>query len=81
MPASLKTALTRFIPARAGNTHLDLVSLVEKAVHPRAGGEHVRKLRARSVPDGSSPRGRGTQRLSRRAVKLHRFIPARAGNT
>ena len=51
----------RFIPARAGNTHVLLVEVRRAA--------------------GSSPRGRGTHRLSPPWRRCRRFIPARAGNT
>ena len=50
------------------------------AVHPRVGGERVATLRQNGVPDGSSPRGRGTRgRLGNRG-RRRRFIPAWAGN-
>ena len=49
----------RFIPARAGNTRPRAPSRSPPPVHPRAGGEHSRRLQ-RSITRGSSPRGRGT---------------------
>ena len=73
--------LNRFIPARAGNTSISLSSSPRRSVHPRAGGEHNDFLRARWVGYGSSPRGRGTRRPCSERPALHRFIPARAGNT
>ena len=71
----------RFIPARAGNTPMYLVTYQTLAVHPRAGGEHhaLRIRRDRAV--GSSPRGRGTHDDDAHDDEAERFIPARAGNT
>ena len=74
----------RFIPARAGNTRRRTASSVTGSVHPRAGGEHLMRLGAvmsRTIPAGSSPRGRGTPGLHLRGQAEDRFIPARAGNT
>ena len=50
-------------------------------VHPRACGEHVRRVM--SVPNsfGSSPRLRGTLKPNLYAPHGRRFIPAPAGNT
>ena len=50
-------------------------------VHPRSRGEHTGEARDELCPGGSSPLARGTP--GRRACprRLHRFIPARAGNT
>ena len=71
----------RFIPARAGNTVLALLSYSRFTVHPRSRGEH----RGRSVLlyrcCGSSPLARGTRRRQVPRRLLRRFIPARAGNT
>ena len=79
--AALRALANRFIPARAGNTDRCRRSSAPPAVHPRAGGEHdvidcpPRRRR------GSSPRGRGTPVFREVLRILHRFIPARAGNT
>ena len=73
--------LKRFIPARAGNTLSSPTYGEPLAVHPRAGGEHVRDLRSTDAEAGSSPRGRGTRRPPGRKRSSRRFIPARAGNT
>ena len=71
----------RFIPARAGNTSSAGPSCCRRPVHPRAGGEHPAPGGARRRSAGSSPRGRGTHRRGRQLGDVHRFIPARAGNT
>ena len=71
----------RFIPARAGNTHRPTSESSGRSVHPRAGGEHERKMVGASDCIGSSPRGRGTPLRGRGRRSRQRFIPARAGNT
>ena len=71
----------RFIPARAGNTGLPSGSARPRAVHPRAGGEHSVGSDEKFSSAGSSPRGRGTHGAPETATGIHRFIPARAGNT
>ena len=71
----------RFIPARAGNTRHGCPRRRCRTVHPRAGGEHAQELLDSVGYDGSSPRGRGTQRADPRRADGRRFIPARAGNT
>ena len=50
------------------------------SVHPRVGGEQCRKGKDRAVGSGSSPRGRGTEKLALIAAEYGRFIPAWAGN-
>ena len=50
------------------------------AVHPRARGEHARKELRADSQNGSSPRSRGTSRVSVRLGSPIRFIPALAGN-
>ena len=54
--------VSRFIPARAGNTPEQRRALIAKAVHPRACGEHDSGKRAIYNQFGSSPRVRGTRR-------------------
>ncbi len=71
----------RFIPARAGNTRTAAVRFAGNSVHPRACGEHGRRVIRRVKRCGSSPRVRGTRVGSGRTVIRNRFIPARAGNT
>ena len=70
----------RFIPAWAGNSIAVLTGAVAMAVHPRVGGEQTRDNRAQTVRNGSSPRGRGTDRDQRPPLAQARFIPAWAGN-
>ena len=71
----------RFIPARAGNTLAESAKLRTRSVHPRAGGEHLRRPRTYRAVPGSSPRGRGTRHAAVCVGSSCRFIPARAGNT
>ena len=72
---------SRFIPARAGNTMIKPDVRIAIPVHPRAGGEHRRPNDYQVPFTGSSPRGRGTPAPERLSGSVHRFIPARAGNT
>ena len=55
----------RFIPAWAGNTTTRSSPAPRSTVHPRVGGEHPRDEGKTNTTTGSSPRGRGTQRLQR----------------
>ena len=71
----------RFIPAWAGNTKMQRLKMQNRTVHPRVGGEHVRKHLQRFEPFGSSPRGRGTHNGETLLDTFVRFIPAWAGNT
>ena len=71
----------RFIPARAGNTRVELHAARVVSVHPRACGEHNLNLIECHVWHGSSPRVRGTLTRADLHNRLIRFIPARAGNT
>ena len=73
--------VTRFIPARAGNTRSRFRSAVRQSVHPRAGGEHYSLIDKVGREYGSSPRGRGTLDTRPGPRRSCRFIPARAGNT
>ena len=70
----------RFIPAWAGNAEQDNDHRNDQRVHPRVGGERVEATIEGLDIDGSSPRGRGTQRLAGLARIRLRFIPAWAGN-
>ncbi len=71
----------RIIPARAGNTSPVQGGCASYADHPRACGEHLPQRGNVRFQPGSSPRVRGTRRLSLRANRERRIIPARAGNT
>ena len=75
-----QVAVNRFIPACAGNRKVNAPRSCWPSVHPRVCGEQKRFNPAGKVPDGSSPRVRGTvtERLGR--VDPVRFIPACAGN-
>ena len=70
----------RFIPAWAGNARVSRIDGPVYSVHPRVGGERILACMARSTPNGSSPRGRGTQGDGPCHARNHRFIPAWAGN-
>ena len=54
--------VTRFIPARAGNTKETRKQDDHLPVHPRSRGEHSRRCSASVKPVGSSPLARGTPR-------------------
>ncbi len=71
----------RFIPAGAGNTCLDELSVYVLAVYPRWRGEHHHFKYGAHRNTGLSPLARGTlaQMLQRHTPQ--RFIPAGAGNT
>ena len=51
------------------------------AVHPRGRGEHTSTRKEFDIPNGSSPRTRGTLHCGWRQRYVVRFIPADAGNT
>ena len=78
---SVKRHGVRIIPAWAGNT----TEMHDKGMlisdHPRVGGEHFPLAAAAIAWLGSSPRGRGTQPMSRPIGSVSRIIPAWAGNT
>ncbi|AHJ63200.1 Hypothetical protein GbCGDNIH3_1369 [Granulibacter bethesdensis] len=73
--------MDRFIPAQAGNTQIGGLTELPAPVHPRAGGEHVRRPALSRLPTGSSPRRRGTPPPPAGKAARVRFIPAQAGNT
>ena len=66
-PAKFPRALSRIIPARAGNASRGGCQCCAYADHPRAGGERFsRRLGNVAHTTGSSPRGRGTRPVSAR---------------
>ena len=76
-----EVAERRFIPAWAGNSSVPVSIISDEPVHPRVGGEQRFTLHASTVPDGSSPRGRGTVPHEHISLPRLRFIPAWAGNS
>ena len=74
-------ALSRFIPAHAGNTRRTMLPFGRLSVHPRACGEHSPVDNTVNAIVGSSPRMRGTPLPGNPNYPCTRFIPAHAGNT
>ena len=75
-----KPLVWRFIPACAGNAPSLLLKASQSAVHPRVCGERAAIREHGGSEIGSSPRVRGTRRLSHDSRLRNRFIPACAGN-
>ena len=73
--------ITRFIPARAGNTTPPQARDGVSPVHPRSRGEHADRVASQYLRGGSSPLARGTHDAVPKGGNDRRFIPARAGNT
>ena len=71
----------RIIPAHAGQTSQLEHSVYSPADHPRACGANQVILEDRRPHGGSSPRMRGKRFVGRDAIKMHRIIPAHAGQT
>ena len=71
----------RFTPARAGNTTRRFAPQRPPTVHPCAGREHLDLVSGVVEATGSPLRGQGTRELLPKELPLHRFTPARAGNT
>ena len=71
----------RFIPASAGHTWNSPLDTLSWPVHPRVRGAHIEARRLLPSASGSSPRPRGTPRLSSSYRRKRRFIPASAGHT
>ena len=69
------------IPAHAGNTRRWCGGRALGRDHPRACGEHFRRVSAASTLQGSSPRMRGTPRHEAGVDLRAGIIPAHAGNT
>ena len=73
--------VTGIIPACAGNRSQELEPSRDAGDHPRVCGEQV-KLRSKALGHlGSSPRVRGTARISSETCKRRGIIPACAGNS
>ncbi len=75
-----RSALGRFIPARAGNGQRRAVHTTVYTVHPRACGERLKTRVVQPSKIGSSPRVRGTVKMTLLKAFSKRFIPAHAGN-
>ena len=73
--------VVRLIPARAGKTHQSSPRRTQCTAHPRAGGENARGHLCWWSRRGSSPRGRGKQRIRLQSEEKAGLIPARAGKT
>ena len=71
----------RLIPARAGNTHVEVIRPSVSAAHPRSRGEHIQLCLSLFTITGSSPLARGTRNTVLGNHHFLRLIPARAGNT
>ncbi len=71
----------RFIPARAGNTAVEVDFHAAPPVYPRSCGEHTVDSGGAHSHSGLSPLVRGTHCRFRQYNECGRFIPARAGNT
>ena len=69
------------IPAHAGNTIPTSPFRCSCRDHPRACGEHVKKIACKKFDMGSSPRMRGTRRWAAPMFSFQGIIPAHAGNT
>ncbi len=73
--------MSRFIPARAGNTFSQNLGVKMNTVYPRSRGEHSSEFCHPPTESGLSPLPRGTHGCYHCYHCYHRFIPARAGNT
>ena len=72
---------TGIIPAHAGNTTGLNPWTAWTGDHPRACGEHWRRMVSAALRRGSSPRMRGTPHAADRGDLHGGIIPAHAGNT
>ena len=73
--------MTRFIPACAGNSSMQILSNSFLSVHPRLRGELKNIARYIYTNYGSSPLARGTLYIACILFAVCRFIPACAGNS
>ena len=71
----------RIIPAHAGQTMRSKSKASASPDHPRACGANVPARAFGIFARGSSPRMRGKRFVGRDAIKMHRIIPAHAGQT
>ena len=69
----------RFTPARAGTMSGRSVTVLRRAVHPRACGDNTTAPTCEVCSLGSPPRVRGQWCTRRNGNVRHRFTPARAG--
>ena len=76
-----RSASKWIIPAYAGNTICRFRSNRDRRDHPRVCGEHSTTPVVTPKQQGSSPRMRGTHRISTLSVGRRGIIPAYAGNT
>ena len=70
----------RIIPAYAGNAQVSAYAPLMPSDHPRVCGECASKVDVHPWSCGSSPRMRGMRTPSPSRFRLHRIIPAYAGN-
>ena len=75
-----QVGVPRFIPAYAGNAFRNIHGSSLTPVHPRIRGERAGLSLGKPGAGGSSPHTRGTPRERPTVPRLHRFIPAYAGN-
>ncbi len=76
-----RLAISRFIPAGAGNTWNAHPLSRRRTVYPRWRGEHTAADFAGYRRHGLSPLARGTHGRGLNGTHFSRFIPAGAGNT
>ena len=80
-PILFNLGVVGIIPALAGNTMSNNVTIERRWDHPRACGEHIRLDDPREHIEGSSPRLRGTLIAVYCSGLTVGIIPALAGNT
>ena len=80
-PARYLPRQAGIIPALAGNTVTQAVTLCSASDHPRSRGEYLREIRDAAANGGSSPLSRGIRMIPTPSEWLGRIIPALAGNT
>ena len=81
MPARLRIAVLRLIPAHAGKTASSSRTSRARAAHPRSRGENMLGSGVGTGAGGSSPLTRGKPSQRSRAWASRRLIPAHAGKT